>query len=250
MKKAQVLTEFTRQELLRKGQSETPERYARRMNYVNSIKPIAVAKDLFISTGTLTVPMSIGEGEHQYVVTCHISGIMKLIRQELDKFDAVLPDRPLVYRALRKAVDTSNIYIDCTCPDFRYRFAYWATRQDYKYGKAESRPSNITNPNNTGSVCKHVTAALVRPSQWLKYVAGWISTVVRAYIEQKLDINAEDIEDLNPKDIRNQVEDIKDLDNSILEPVEDTENEEVLDDEKENQSVEIQDEEIQDEEEV
>ena len=29
--------------------------------------------------------------------------------------------------------------------------------------------------------------ALVRPSQWLKYVAGWICTVVRAYIINRRD---------------------------------------------------------------
>jgi hypothetical protein len=243
---AQKLIEITRLDLLRKGQSEDPARYARRMNYVNDIKPIAVAKDLFIKTGTLTVPMNIGTGEHQYVVTIHISGIMKLIRDELDRANKVLPDRPLVYRALRKAVDTSNVYVNCQCPDYKYRFKFWASRKDYQYGEPETRPSNITNPDNRGTVCKHITAGLVRPSQWLKYVAGWISTVVRAYLEKKLDIFADDIEDLSPQMVKDEVEDIKDIDNSILEP-EDSE-EAKAEDEADSQAVDIDEDEIQDEE--
>lgn len=209
-----ILLEATRKDLLTKSKNETPERYARRMNYVATIKPMAVAKDLFIKTGTLTVPIHVGD----YIVTIHFSKIMKFIREELDRQNKTLPDRPLVYKALRKAVDESNVYINCTCPDFRYRFKYWSTKKNYLYGEPENRPSNITNPTNRGSICKHITAALVRPSQWLKYVAGWISTVVRAYLENKLDINAEDIDDLTPSEkdeIKDEISDITELDDSI-----------------------------------
>lgn len=209
-----ILYEVTRKDLLTKSKNETPERFARRMNYVSTIKPMAVAKDLFIKTGTLTVPITVGD----YIVTIHFSKIMKYIREELDRQNKTLPDRPLVYKALRLAVDTSNVYVNCTCPDFRYRFKYWGTKKNYLYGEPETRPSNITNPTNRGSICKHITAALIRPSQWLKYVAGWISTVVKAYLENKLDINAEDIDDLTPKqqnDIKDEISDITELDDSI-----------------------------------
>lgn len=343
------LFEMTRMEILKKGQREDPAKYSRRLNYVNSIKPMSVAKDLFIRTGTLTVPVSVGD----YTVTIHVSGIMKLIRKELDRSNKTLPDRPLVYKALREAVDTCQIQVNCTCPDFClvgeteiklingkvipvsemkdmfdngeqlyvysvdengefvpgkvlsvwisgsskdfikitldnekeiittpehlylkrdgtyvearnlketdslmcipscvyikkeflsfknevpvydimvegqenflvdagvilhncYRHSYWATKNDYKYGEPERRPANITNPNNKGAVCKHSTAALVRPSQWLKYVSGWISTVVRAYLENKLGINAEDIKDLDKEDIEEVKDDIEAIQN-------------------------------------
>lgn len=172
------LDEVTRKELLDKMKMETPERYARRMNYISSMKPLPMAKDLFLNTGTLTVPMQIGD----YIVTIHISGILKEINDEMVAQHKDLPDRALTYKALRNAVDKSNIYVNCECGDFRYRHAYHATIQDFKYGSPERRPANITNPNNKGSVCKHIAVALVRPSQWLKYVAGWICTIIRAYI--------------------------------------------------------------------
>lgn len=174
------LLEITRKEILSKGRKEDPARYTRRLNYINSIKPQPVVRDLFIKTGTLTVPMRVGD----YTVTIHISGILKLVQDEMDRSGRELPDRQIVYRALRKAVDESNMYVDCTCADFRYRFAYTSTINDYKYGKPETRPAKITNPDNNGSVCKHITAAIARPSQWLKYVSGWIATIIKQYIQR------------------------------------------------------------------
>ena len=210
------IDELTRLEILNKGKKEDPAKYARRLNYVSTIKPMSVAKDLFIKTGTLTVPISVGD----YTVTVHVSGIMKLVRGELDHTGQTLPDRPLVYRALRRAVDTCQIQCECTCPDFRYRHAYWATQNNYKYGTPERRPSNITNPDNTGAVCKHTTAALVRPSQWLKYVSGWISTVIRAFLENRLGLDSTDISDLKGKaaeDAKDSINALKDADGKDFE---------------------------------
>lgn len=175
------LSEVTRKELLNKNKNEDPAKYARRMSYVSTIKPLPLAKQLFMDTGTLTVPIQVGD----YIVTIHISGILKYIQDEMDRRHKDLPDRSLVYAALKKAVDNENIFVNCTCPDFRYRHSYFATMQDFKYGDPERRPAKITNPNNTGATCKHITAALIRPSQWLKYANSWISSVVKAYILSK-----------------------------------------------------------------
>lgn len=59
------LLEITRKEILSKGRREDPAKYARRLSYVNSIKPQPMARDLFIKTGTLTVPVRVGD----YIVT-------------------------------------------------------------------------------------------------------------------------------------------------------------------------------------
>lgn len=216
------LLEVKRDELLSRAKNETPERYNRRMNYVTTIKPMKMAQDLFINTGTLTVPISVGD----YVVTIHISKIMKYIREELDKQNKVLPDRPLVYKAIRKAVDESDIFVRCTCPDFQYRFAYQASQKNYIYGKPETRPAKITNPYNRGSVCKHITAALVRPSQWIKFVDTWITTITKAYLQNKLNISETDIEDeIENLDkeyadvIKDEIENIQNVDDSILDKV-------------------------------
>lgn len=215
----QHLLELTRREILSKGEREDPAKYKRRMQYAKSFKPLAMAKDLFIQTGTLTVPISVGD----YIVTVHISGIIKRIKDEMEKANVKVPNRQITYAALRKAVDESNMYVNCTCPDFRYRHAYWATMNDYKYGGAETRPAKITNPNNKGSVCKHISAAIARPSQWLKYVAGWISTIVKFYIEremeladdeQDIEIDVDEVEDDDTKDIEVSADEI-DVDDEV-----------------------------------
>lgn len=68
--------------------------------------------------------------------------------------------------------DYHNFYVDAgvmlhNC----YRFAYMATQFEYKYGKPENRPSNITNPDGYGAMCKHLIALLSNKS-WISQVAS------------------------------------------------------------------------------
>lgn len=67
-----------------------------------------------------------------------------------------------------------NFYVDAgvmlhNC----YRFAYQATQLDYKYGKPENRPADITNPHNYGVLCKHLISMLSN-KKWLQQVTGTI----------------------------------------------------------------------------
>lgn len=55
--------------------------------------------------------------------------------------------------------------------DFHYRFAYQATEWGYKYGKPETRPADIRNPDGFGALCKHLTA-LLSNKKWLQQVTG------------------------------------------------------------------------------
>ena len=60
------------------------------------------------------------------------------------------------------------------CPDFKYRFRVWATKQGYNAGESETRPAKITNPNDTlGSGCKHVLAVL-NNADWLNKISSVI----------------------------------------------------------------------------
>lgn len=57
----------------------------------------------------------------------------------------------------------------CSCPDYQYRIAYWASRTNTIVGDKETRPSNITNPNNRlGSGCKHLMLVLSNTSWMIK----------------------------------------------------------------------------------
>lgn len=64
------------------------------------------------------------------------------------------------------------------CPDFKYRFNFWATMKDINSGVPEKRPAKITNPRNSmGPGCKHIMLVLSNNS-WLIKVARVINNWV------------------------------------------------------------------------
>lgn len=80
--------------------------------------------------------------------------------------------------------DHHNFCVDAgvilhNCDDFRYRFNYWATRDDINSGTPEFRPSNITNPDNSlGSACKHILLVL-NNNAWIIKVASVINNYIK-----------------------------------------------------------------------
>jgi hypothetical protein len=67
---------------------------------------------------------------------------------------------------------------------------------------------------------------LVRPSQWIKFVDTWITTITKAYLQNKLNVNEDDIEDeIENLDkeyadkIKDDIENIQNIDDSILDTV-------------------------------
>ena len=71
------------------------------------------------------------------------------------------------------------------CPDFKFRFDFWSTVNNYNSGNPQNIPAKITNPNNTkGSGCKHVLLVLANV-EWLLRVASVINNYVN-YAETHL----------------------------------------------------------------
>lgn len=114
-----------------------------------------------------------------YIVRISFSGFLNELHRQLQitQQDVTLKD---ITRSLTKAFNSENVYIRCTCPDFKYRFAYWLSKDDAIAGEKEDRPptKKWTNPNNTkGSSCKHIAIALANTS-WLIRTGN----VIRNYI--------------------------------------------------------------------
>ena len=103
-----------------------------------------------------------------YLVTISFKGFLDYLRKELAKVDNKLSLR-VVIRALLDGINSDDVYMRCSCPDYQYRIAYWASRTDTIVGDKEIRPSNITNPNNKlGSGCKHLMLVLSNTSWMIK----------------------------------------------------------------------------------
>ena len=114
-----------------------------------------------------------------YIVRISFSGFLDELHDQLKQNNNEL-DLKAITRALVRAFNSENVFISCTCPDFRYRFAHWATVGDFKAGEGEIRPNrfDVTNKDNVmGSSCKHIALALANTS-WLIRTGN----VIRNYI--------------------------------------------------------------------
>lgn len=97
-------------------------------------------------------------------------------------------DRDIVTKALMNALSSSDVKISCNCADFKYRLAYWSSKEGAKSGEQETRPSDITNPtNNLGLCCKHILAVL-NNVQWMRNVASVIVNYAN-YCKENLEYN-------------------------------------------------------------
>ena len=108
----------------------------------------------------LTVNLDVQGETSEYLVTISFGGFLDKLRDELKRANDIISLR-IIIRALLNSFNGDNVYIRCSCPDFRYRGAYWASKNNIIAGEKETRPSDITNPNNDlGAGCKHIMLVL------------------------------------------------------------------------------------------
>ena len=128
------------------------------------------------------------EGETDtYFVTVEFTHILdKIARRIKDNHNKL--EIKCIYDSLLQALNSSDIKVDCTCPDFKYRFKVWATKNDYNSGKEENREAKITNPNdNLGAACKHILNVL-NNAEWLQKIASVINNYVN-YCKDNMQYN-------------------------------------------------------------
>lgn len=180
-----ILQEATRNELINKSKSSEKgkQRYDRRtrskvMNTTSAMNKIDMNK--LFTEDILTVGIPVQGETDSYTVTLSFGGLLELLQDEIRKTGN------LSYREISRAVisgfNRDDVYISCTCEDFIYRFNYFASRNGYNSGPPETRPSRITNPNDTlGSSCKH-TLLVLNNNSWIQRVARVISNYIK-YME-------------------------------------------------------------------
>lgn len=135
----------------------------------------------FFGKDILDVNIVVHGETDDYMVTVEFADALANIQQELQKNNQEISLR-VILRGLIKAFNGPNVFTRCTCPDYRYRIAYYASKEGAIAGEPETRPSDITNPFNTkGLSCKHVQAVLNR-NTWLNRVASVLFNYIR-YME-------------------------------------------------------------------
>ena len=184
------------------NQHKGKNRYARRVHskVANSVKEFnSINMNKLFKDDILDVNINIQGETNNYVVTIKMSGIMGNLQQELN------PDENVnfreVARALVKAFNGEDVYIRCSCPDWKYRFGHWALKHSIssyddvfnKGGKVVSHSSNqqedplvqtqaprfnwTNKDDNKGAACKHVLLVLSN-NTWLIKVASVITNYI------------------------------------------------------------------------
>lgn len=180
-----LILEDSRRELISKSKSTTKgkQRYDRRRrsrvgNTVKSFNEIDMNK--LFKEDILTVNIPVHGETDDYKVRITFGGFLEILRDQLKDSDTV--ELKHIAKTCIIGFNKGDVYIHCSCPDFGYRFAYYATRNDINSGTPETRPSDITNPHDDlGSGCKHILLVLSNTS-WILRVARVINNYIK-YME-------------------------------------------------------------------
>lgn len=185
------LEEAGRNELLALAKGETITRYNKAAGY-KGFSLVDIDTNSIMVHDSIVVTNRVGN----YYDTIELEDILYWVGLYVEESKDKKMGIKIAEKALLGAADGMDIKIDCNCGDFVYRFAYQATILGYKYGKPENRPANITNPNNYGSMCKHLIAMLSN-KQWLRQVAStlndWIIENIE-WVRKYLNVSEEDFQ--------------------------------------------------------
>lgn len=168
------LNEYTRKRLLDKAKKDTPEKFKRRTDSGDNWKlervgllELTVSNDLYLHFRVKDYRVSLRIMEYKPILEQYLNGRYK---SDLNK---------AIKKSLDYALRHNHIQVLCECGDFKYRYAYMATKKGYGYETNEDRPAKITNPKNKGGLCKHQIKILNSPSLWLPKVV----TALRSYVK-------------------------------------------------------------------
>lgn len=180
------LHEDSRAKLLSKskGSQKGFERFKKRVKsrVANSVKEFnSIDMNKLFKDDILTVNINVKGETDNYQVRISFGGFLDLIQEQIDKLGML--NLKAVTRALINGFNKDDVYIKCSCPDWQYRYAYYATKNNINSGDPETRPSDITNPDDKlGSACKHVLLVLSNTS-WILKVASTVYNYVN-YMEK------------------------------------------------------------------
>ncbi len=173
-----------------KDQSHGKNRFERKRlsqiaNAVKQYNQIDMNKLFKEDTLIVNIPV-IGETD-QYTVTIKMEGIIKEIAKNIKNNNNKLEYKTIV-QALTKVFNTANIYVKCTCQDYKYRFAHWNIINNVSVDDTAQDPGpgkGIRNPKDEdGRGCKHILLVLANGS-WIMKVTSVINNYIH-YAEEYL----------------------------------------------------------------
>ena len=193
----ELLTEATRTQLVAQsrnvGMYQNQERgknrdqrkkYSKVANQVKSFNQINM-NDLF-KKDILQVNIPVVGETDEYTVTIKFEGVVAEIQKNIKNNGNKFEFRTII-QSLTKVFNTADVYVKCTCPDFKYRFAHWNILKNVSVDDSASDPGpgkGIANPNDDkGRGCKHILLCLSNGA-WMMKVASVIQNYCH-YLSEK-----------------------------------------------------------------
>jgi hypothetical protein len=163
------------------------KKYSKIANSVKSYNEINMND--FWKSDILKVNIPVVGETDEYTVTIKLEGVVAEIQKNVknngNKFEF-----KTVIQALTKIFNTSDVWVKCTCADFKYRFAHHLIVHNMSVDDSSQDPGpgkGIANPNDDkGRGCKHVLQCLAN-GNWMMKVASVICNFAHYLSEKKPD---------------------------------------------------------------
>lgn len=159
--------------------------YSKIANAVKSYNEINMndvfKKDIF----QVNIPV-VGETD-EYTVTIKLEGVVAEIQKNIKNNSNKFEYRTVI-QALTKVFNTTNVYVKCSCPDAKFRFAHWNIIKNISVDDSSQDPGpgkGIVNPNDDkGRGCKHMLLILSNGA-WMMKAASVIVNYCHFLSEKK-----------------------------------------------------------------
>jgi hypothetical protein len=161
------------------------KKYSKIANAVKSYNEIDMNKLFKQDILQVNIPV-VGEND-EYTVTIKLERVISELQKNIKNNNNKLEFRSII-QALTKVFNTSDVYIKCTCPDAKYRFAHWNILKNVSVDDSSNDPGpgkGITNPNDDkGRGCKHMLLVLAN-GDWMMKVASVINNYCHFLSEKR-----------------------------------------------------------------
>ena len=161
------------------------KKYSKIANAVKAYNAIDMNKVFKQDILQVNIPV-VGETD-EYTVIIKIEGVVAEMQKNIKNNGNKMEFRTII-QALTKVFNTTDVYVKCSCPDFKYRFAHWNIIKNVSVDDSSQDPGpgkGIANPNDDkGRGCKHVLLTLSN-GEWMMKVASVINNYCHFLSEKK-----------------------------------------------------------------
>ena len=143
--------------------------------------------DDFFKKDQLDIKIPVTGETQEYTVTVRVNGVCAEIAKNIKNNNNIFEFKTVV-QALTRCFNVGNVYVNCTCDDYKYRFNHWSVVNGIGTTDTAHDPGpgrGIANPNDDkGKGCKHVLLCLANMA-WLMNVASVIRNYINYFAEHR-----------------------------------------------------------------